>query len=433
MGDELLKNLSVKKSNELISSKFNASLLEQQVMTIALSRIEQTNDVDDPFVAKLYPGELKRLISDEAHIYRDLKKLSKKITGHTMFVEDGKGNFEAFSLVPSASYIDGVFTISFNKALKQHVFNLEKNFSSLMLSIMTQFKKSASFRLYEILYKDAYKIKYSKVGYIQVEYNVSELKFMIGIANADSPVIKKEMAENSVIDWDELYNKLPKEDKKYENWTDFQRYVLNVAKDELQEKSNIRFEYEGIRLGRKVKRILFTIYENEPQNYNTINERARMVDRLKLENRQMEIPVDIYPDIYNDFVGHNNLSIEDITLLLKKSGFNEEKVRRAIKLADEQDYINNYMGWLVKCIENDYNETNVLKGSEKRAQEINKIKESYEDKKQDTGMRVWNKAKNNKDFVNYLEETGLNIEYLEEAFDVEKRIDYYLSWKINKG
>ena len=45
------------------------------------------------------------------------------------------------------------------------------------------------------------------------------------------------------------------------------------------------------------------------------------------------------------------LTKEDIDLLLVKSDFDGKKVRDAIYLADEQRYIANYMGWLIRCIE----------------------------------------------------------------------------------
>ena len=114
-----ITRFKVRKSNDLIVAKYKASLLENQVMAIALSRIEVNadNDGDYSLEAHLYPGDLVRLISDPTHIYRDLKKLSKKIIGRTMFLEDGNGNFKAFAVVPNAEYQDGVFTIKFNNEI----------------------------------------------------------------------------------------------------------------------------------------------------------------------------------------------------------------------------------------------------------------------------------------------------------------------------
>ena len=94
-----LENYSFKKSNEMISAKYKSTLLENQIMAIALTRIERNSkDSSAPLEARLYPGELSKLVSDQAHIYRDLKKVAKTITGHSVIMEDGKGNFRFKSI-----------------------------------------------------------------------------------------------------------------------------------------------------------------------------------------------------------------------------------------------------------------------------------------------------------------------------------------------
>lgn len=382
--NEPLNNLSVRKSNDFISAKYKSTLLENQVMAIALTRIEvNAKSIDSPLEARLYPGELKKLVSDPAHIYRDLKKLSKTITGHTMFLEDGKGNFKAFSVVTNADYIDGIFTIKFNNELKSHVLGLEKNYTNMELAVMTDFKKNTSFRLYEVLKKEAYKIsKSSKTSCVQVEYNISELRFIIGLANSDNPIVKNAMANmGKIIDWDKLFDKLDKKEKKYEEWRDFQRRVIKPAQEELREKSDIYFEYEGIREGRKTKRIIFTIYNNVPNNASIINERKKLLDSNSVSNRQLEMPMDIYPEFYKEFVGHNHLDKEDITLLINKAQGDIEKVRKAINLADKQDNLINYMGWLIRCIEENYIQVETISGSVEMADRTKEIKNSLDEQK----------------------------------------------------
>ena len=410
-GTEPLTNLSVRKSNDFISAKYKSSLLENQVMAIALTRIEvNSNDKDSPLEARLYPGEIKKLVSDPAHIYRDLKKLAKTITGHTMFLEDGKGNFKAFAVVPNADYIDGVFVIKFNNELRDHVLGLEKNYTTLELSVMTDFKKNASFRLYEVLKKEAYKIPNGKDNYTQIEYNISELRFIIGLANSDDQSVKNAMASMKSIDWDELYEKLDKKDKKYEEWRDFQRRILIPAKEELEEKSDIRFEYEPVKEGRKTKRILFTIYRNIPKNPEIIDERQALFEATTKPNRQLEMPYDLYVELYDEYVGHNQLSKEDIDLLFKKAGGEAEKVKNALELADKQSSIDNYMGWLIKCIENDYKSTEVIEGSYEDAQNVKAVLNSYEALKE-SGIpqaKAWARIKGKDDYSDFIEFVILN-------------------------
>lgn len=440
--NEPLSQLSLRKSNDFITAKYNSSLLENQVMAIALTRIEvNASDRDSPLEAKLYPSELKRLVSDEAHIYRDLKKLAKTIIGHTMFLEDGKGNFKAFSIVPNADYINGIFTIKFNNELKDHVLNLEKNYTSFMLSVMTNIKRNVSFRLYEVLKKEAYKIplktKTLQEPYTQAEYNISELKFIMGLANADDPAVKKAIASSGrSIDWDELYEKLDKKDRKYDDWRDFARRVLKPAQEELEEKSDIRFEFEGLREGRRTKRILFTIYRNTPRNPEIIDEKMRLLNQNSEADRQLEYPMDAYIDFYEEFCGHCDLGKEDIDLLISKAGGDIEKVRRAIELADKQDYINNYMGWLIRCIEQNYTGIEVLQGSAEDAKRISSIKAYYNTNKDEIAAKVWNKSKTKDEFAGFESEVNsinYTIEQLEEIYSPAEMVEMFLNWKLGKS
>lgn len=436
--NEPLNNLSVRKSNDFIAAKYKSSLLENQVMAIALTRIEANAvDIDGSLEARLYPGELKRLVSDPAHIYRDLKKMSKAITGHTMFLEDGKGNFKAFSVVTNADYIDGVLTIKFNSELRPHVLALEKNYTTFELSVMTDFKRNSSFRLYEVLKKEAYKIKpndYSSST--QVEYNLAELRFIIGLANSDDEDVKRAMSYyTKYVDWDSLYEKLDKKEKKYEEWRDFQRRVLIPAQEELEEKSDIRFEFEGIREGRKTKRLLFTIYRNIPKNPDIIDERTQFMEEKSKVYRQYEMPMDMpgYEDIYEEYVGHNNLARQDIDVLLRTAAYDKERVRDAIAYADKQEEIRNYMGFLIRCIEGNYAATGVMQGSAEMYEVITDIRETVHS--ESTAKKVWEKAKSNDDFDKFLETMqgyGLDLESLEAIYSCDELSGAYIDHKMGR-
>jgi len=434
--NEPLYNLSLVKSNEMVSAKYKSTLLENQVMAIALTRIETSTSDGNTLEAKLYPGELKKLVSDDAHIYRDLKALAKSITGHTMFLEDGKGNFKAFSIVPNAEYQDGVFIIKFNNELKEHILGLETNFTTLELSVMTDFKKNSSFRIYELLKKDIYKSN-PKIneGRVEAIYNISELRFMIGLANGDDPTVKNEMGRmGNHIDWDVLYSKLDKKDRKYERWYELVRNILVPAQQELEEKSDIRFEFEGLRDGHKMKRIAFSIYRNKPS--------AEVLNRQKYinqRNTQLEIPYDLeqFKPLFDEYVDHNNLTKEDINLLLKKAKYDGEKVRNAIKMADEQENIGNYMGWIISCILNDYQNNESLEGSTEYATNMKEFRKGYEEKKKSGEIQrlAWERVQHKEDyprFVSFMEDNGFTIEQLMIIYTLDEVLKMYADFVVGR-
>ena len=453
---EPLSNLNLRKSNNMVTAKYQSSLLENQVMAIALTRIEvNNNDSKQPLVAKLYPGELKKLIVDPDHIYRSLKNISSTMTGRRVIIEDGRGNFNAFAMITNAKYENGVFEVRFNDELKRDILGLEGNYTTLELSILSSFRRNSSFRLYELLKKEMYKM--ATKNCVVVEYNIAELKFMLGLIDSDSDIIKDEIASykraGQPIDWDSIYEKAasvsinttdkngnPKVEylTKYNDWRDFQKCVLKVAQEELEEKSNIRFEYKPIRLGRKIKRIEFTLYRNKPSNASDLEAKSKIINDNKVNNTyvQEELTTLQFSALFDDYVGHNELTKEDIEVLLQKADYNEEVVRQAIEQADIQDNINNYMGWIIRCIENGYNEISVIKGSSEEGQAAKEFMRNFEEKKDVLAAKMWEKIKNKPEFnvyVKYLEDMGITLDAYEIMNDADERNREFSSWLIERN
>lgn len=430
-----LEEMTYRKSNSLIASKWKSTLLENRLLSIALTRIESRPSTGNrtELVARLYPGELKRLIGDPTHIYSRLKTVSKSMTGHSMVIEDGKGNFSAMAIVTNATYQDGVLTIHLNPELRRHILGLEKRYTTLTLSVMMGFRRDASFRLYEIFKSNLYKKK-PGADSVVLEYNIAELRFMIGLANADDPLIRQERIKmGSDVDWDVLYDKLDKKDKVYARWSEFERNVLRPAKEELKEKSDIAFDYEGIRKGRWMKLIRFTIYPNTPAEAVEINERKAFLEEKNAKGRQTELPRDIpkYAPIYDEFVGHNELTPEDIDHLVKVADGDIDLIRSAIDSADKQPSIRNYMGWIVSFIERKgYTETAVLHGSAEEAKMVQAVMDKAHEP--DVSEKVWERLKDKAEFdafLSFLSERGLTVEMVEEVYSANERNKMYFAWK----
>jgi plasmid replication initiation protein len=418
------------KSNDLVSSKYKSSLLENKIMAKSLSCIEMNEN--DELVAKLYPGDLLKICSDKNHIYRDLKRAAKRLTGHTVVVEDGKGNFKAFSIIPNASYEGGVLTIKFNQELKKHILGMTQNFTQLSLPIVTSFENVNAFRLYE-LFKSRY-YQADKEGNLDLEYNLSELKFIIGIANSDNEGHRNRLANmDKNIDWDYLYAALDKKDKKYGNWNDFKRGVLEPARIEMDAKADLSFEYEeGSKKGKKVITVIFHLHHNIPSIRPTSI--LPSVDTQEAE-RQLVIPEDLpdFEEFYNKYEGHNELTKQDLNHLLLQASYSTSVVEAAIQYADRQgEIINNYMGYLVRCIQRRYFENEpvaVVEGSHDIAVEYQEIREaSHSD---ETKKKVWESTKKKEDFeqfLRYAENQGYTRDELDMILEPGDAAKLYIEW-----
>lgn len=446
-----LKNRIVKSSNTLISAKFNSNLLENKIMMIARARIEEnyTKDSKKPLEASLYPGELIEFIGDKAHIYRTLKTVAENITNRSIVIEDGQGNFKSFAMITNADYINGVFTIKFNDEMRNHILTIEGPYTKTDLLVQSSVDYNSSFRLNDLFMKEIYRSKADvNGGAVQVEYRIAELKAIIGLIDTSSPLVQKEMTlckqKYGVLDWDIIYDKIstvvinatdkngkPKKMylTKYNAWRDFQKYVLKIAQAEMEEKSTIRFEYEPIREGKKIKKVLFTIYPNKPkvQYAGPIQEDEPYVQTDLIRNQ--------YGKTFEKYEGHNGLVDEDIRLLLEKANYDEDKVERAVTLADKQDSINNYMGWIIKAIENNYDEVEVVQGSAEKAKFIKNATEDVEKNKEKYAVNAWEKIKtkdNFGEFQSFISDRGLDIEMLEIVYTKDECVKAYCNWAVGR-
>ena len=425
-------DLMIRKSNTLISGKFKTSILENKIMAIALTRIEIKDGCP---VARLYPGEIKQLLgkNTDTNIYKKLKRTAKLMTGHQIVIEDSKGNFSIFTMVNNADYVDKQFIITFNKNMTPFVHQLKNNFTTYEVATLMKIEKAHSYRLYELLKKEIYRSDPNiNNGVVTKEYGLSELKCTIGLANTDEAGVQRAIADGK--SWDEIYYNVVK-DKSFEVWYEFRRQVLDVAQKELAEKSDIVFEYEPLKYGSgaKVRRIRFYIAKNEPSK--TKPEMDRMVDLIHTMNEE-QVASDTDNDGVYSYIGHNKLTRDDIIEFMLVADEDEEKVENAIKLADKQDYLKNYVGWIISCIKGKYEQpTEVIQGSSEKADTVNNLKTEIDNNEADIAERIWSKIKNKEDyieFIAYLNSKGIKENTLDVVYDTNERIDLYTNWKTKR-
>lgn len=435
-----LEILNYKKSNDLISAKYKASGLENQLIAIALTRLEEQYDAKGLvcFEAEIYPGEIRQLIKNDDHIYRDLKRAAHNMSGRTICLEDGKGNFKVFSLIPNAKYENRVFTIAFNKELQPHIYELNQKYTTLQLSMVTELK-DWSFRIYEVLKKDlGYYSSKSHQEECEVEYRISEFRFMIGLANIENETVKKQLTSNP--DWDALYDLLPKSDKKYTKPFDFRKNVLEPAQKELKEKSDIAFDFELLNEGKYQRKIKFKIWS---QNLNTTDEILKKQRILKKGLKQLSIPNDLpqYKFFYDKYEGDEdfNFGNEDLSLFLERAGYNTTIVMDAIEAARKQPNLNNFMGWIISYIEKGgYADRPSIYGDAEKGQKFKEFATDYDEGKRNGTVQksAWElllKRENFSKFEEFLvEKCGWDAQMLVDLYGYEKAVKIYMDWNRGK-
>jgi len=279
------------------------------------------------------------------------------------------------------------------------------------------------------------------------------LLFIMGICSIDSKPVATYLAKLSstdIIDYDYIYeNILPESERSYQDWYTFSKF-LKKCLDALKKKTDIRAEIEGLREGRFIKTVRFYIYHNVPEpevlaQFNRTNEALRK--NSTEEYLQMEYPSALYPDLYEEFEGHNYLTVEDIDILVRTTAevtednkYDDKLVRKAIEAADKQPHLSNYVGWMRAYIRNGgYKQPiETIAGSAERATVIKEIKEKVvaPETKDEASKRAWTritKREEFKDFVAFAEEeNGMTWDVIDTIYNEAEKVSFYCDWKAGR-
>ena len=335
----------LKKSNFLISSVYRASLLENKVLALALTKV-RLSDQGRP-VATLRTKEIKEVLHVTGNAMGTyLKDVATSLAGRTMFIESADGSFKCMSLVGVVSYESGSGTmeIKFEPEIKDYIYDLKANFTMLNIPMMLSFRSGWSYRLYELLSSRAYHSKYDKEtgNVFHIKYGVSEIKLHLGTVQIkdDKGKINRDIQrelEKKEIDYDYIVNELVHEKlKSFDKWCDFKRRVLDVAVNEINEKSDISVKYDLMRSGRggKIYGIDFEVTKKDRNVEPTVEEEVPTPDDVELDDL-----IDKVMDIIDE-----KIKISQAKALLKVANYDINKIEYAYELACKQENIRNLIG-----------------------------------------------------------------------------------------
>lgn len=225
-----IKNSVVAQSNRLIESRYTLTVGEQRLILAMASLIHPE---DDDFIAyEIKISDLAKILNtDQKNAYREADKITDRIMERFITIPEEDGLLKV-SWVSSCKYNRkrGSISFQFDPNLKPYLLKLKAEFTSLRLTVVAQFKSIYTIRIYGLLKQ------YERIGSREIDY--AELRAILGIEDSQYPVFK-----------------------------DFRKRVLDQAKKEFESKvkpsssfkSDLTFDLETIRKGRKITRLRFVI------------------------------------------------------------------------------------------------------------------------------------------------------------------------------
>ena len=317
------QNYIVKKSNYFIMNcSYDLTLVEQKIILTLASMVHPE---DEDFKSyKFRIADFMDLVGvDDKTKYTEIPKITKELMKKVFEIQEGNKLIQT-AWLSGAIYEKGTgeVELTFSSYLKPYMLKLNTMFTQYKLSNILSMKSKYSPRIYELLKCNEYK----KQGYIEIE--VVELRHLL------------------------------KAEDIYPLYADFKRYILIRTQKELNKLSDISFEFEEIKTGRKVTSIRFYIHSTKKI------EKTKDIDEIAIASSEKEKRESDLKEIV-EMMAEKHIEPLEALKIYKSSGYNMETIKKVYNYFKDKD-ADNFVGLMIKMVKPDeFNEPKKNTGSSK--------------------------------------------------------------------
>lgn len=225
--EEFTSSELVVQHNKLVEARYRISLQEKRLILWLLSQIKPTdNDFTQHRIAIKDFCSIVGVTSN--NMYTELQKVTRRLIGRVLTIRDPSKNLllqVAWLSVAAYWEKEGVIDLRIASELQPYLLELKKDFTVINITDIMALSSVYAIRFYELLKQ------YEPVG--ERKLLVEDLRFQCGIS-----------------------------EKKYKRFNDFKKDVLERAKKEINEKTDLLIDYEEIKMSRKITSVRFIIKRN---------------------------------------------------------------------------------------------------------------------------------------------------------------------------
>ena len=249
------KEYLITKSNYFImNSSYDLSLEEQKIILTLASMVQPDDEEFKPYKFRI--ADFMELLGVETQTkYTEIPKITKELMKKVFEIQKGDTLIQT-AWLSGAKYKrgSGEVELTFSSYLKPYMLKLGSMFTQYKLANVLSMKSKYSPRIYEILKCNEFK----KQGYIEI--TIDDLR------------------------------KLLKAETIYPLYANFKQKLLIPTQKELKKLSDIYFDFEEIKTGRKVTSLKFYIRSNKNKAHK--NNSASDEIAATVSNYKEEIPMD---------------------------------------------------------------------------------------------------------------------------------------------
>lgn len=296
---------SLAKPNIITCAKIKTTIIAEKVLFIQhfkLSHGEYIEDNAGNAIVKTAASDLKKnlKINNSGQFYTTLRKISKSLNENKMGYYDSnqkKFLYEAFG--GTNKYENGIFETKFSCSIKELFNAVEKSggFTLLPIDVMMNWRSISACKLYpQLKMKTFYKKDYEgpRNGEYEAEYDINELKLILGVIDPNQSEIKEELTVGGKPDYRAVCKKAV--NKIYKSNTYFMRDCIHPALKEINEISDLFVEFKGYGnkiINGEITKIQFKIkdkffisnFENDAASKENKDEEDNNTEDNKEENK----------------------------------------------------------------------------------------------------------------------------------------------------
>jgi len=276
------KNNQVKKANALIEAKGALSSTAQKILIMLISMLRTDDSEFQKYALNI--KDFKQELGTTNNEVKFYVERAKELMRNPFEVD--KKLFNWCSMVDYGS-IEGYLVFDIHNDLKPYLLGLQKNFTTYNIVNILALKGDYTPRLYEyfLMRFNEYKAQYKK------QHNKTPKSFTFELE----------------IDWLRDTFKIP-DSYRYNN---IKTQIIEVAKRQFKEKTNIKFDYKEQKLGRKVVRLVITVENNNKGSNDFLVDlqsfirfvRKNLINQDIWQGQGMVLSVDMNGRIYDKKTG----------------------------------------------------------------------------------------------------------------------------------
>jgi plasmid replication initiation protein len=307
-GEFMNENYLVTKANTLITSNYDLSLEEQRVILTLASTVQPNDEDFKPYTFKI--KDFMELLGVEAKSkYSVIPKVTKELMQKVLEIKQDNKIIQV-AWLSSAVYEKGSGTVEleFSPRLKPFMLGLKEFYTSYRLKNVLELKGKYSIRMYEILKSNEFK-------------KVAEIKV------------------------DELRKILKADTGSYLVYQNFRNRIILQAQKELNEKTDISFDFEEIKTGRKVTDLKFYIKSNKPKAIDEVS--ATALPEEEDPNKTLDVENGTKA-VLKILEGHK-IKASDALDIYKKANGDIQYIKKVYEYSKTQN-IGNLIGFMKKMV-----------------------------------------------------------------------------------